>query len=486
MAGFTTNKGNFTQLNVLSTSTATSKCLAFNLWTDMINNGFSLIAMDNSSVPDSTKLSSARMIILQPSTDVDPLWATNNWYVAFQIVNKNAVIVNNNNTTSTTTTYTDTELQVVTFGWESTSAPEIQSTTTDGVTTLSIPYINGIWYPVLPGLKYPNQTAADADGNIYPRIYSQHPYAYLLTIVKRGFAFSIYDQTLDNMNYNGIYCVQRAVDKTGTMRSTGKTPLYCVTNVIARRRYFNVESTEESITNVPLNLDNIPTNNHTADFTSLNAGDLVSATPSRATQLNSQAPKINYEFDPEQGPGPTSTWMGTTVREVDNLYYPTEDFYDSFKYFTTYRSTGQSDGSVTNEDTNGKPLPPTAVTTVFYDEFKYAMISTTVSYPNTYTGKYLHRFPSFWDGPVTSDNGDYLLVLPYGLCSDRYSYTDEVDLIAVSKADAYQLLQQVPITLYTDNRTYSALSSNNELASANGHNGIRGFILVSGNDFTGS
>lgn len=501
---FTISRGNFTQLNVFSTGVDTSKCLAYNLWSDMIANGFSIVAMDNSSTNDQTLLNNTRFIILQPSTDIDPLWDTNKWYVAFNIINRSAFINTPNNSstintpTITTTQYPDTELQVMAFGWEqNSSAPTITSTVTNSVTTYSITGAPGIFVPVLPGLKYPNATSGDpTTGSVYPRIWNLQPYTYRLTIAKRGFVFSLYDQTLDNMNYNGIYCVQRGVDKTGTMRSDGQTPLYCVTNVISIRRFYDVETGGESLTTVPMNYDNVATNNHKLDLLTnaldaeqiiLNQSPTQQGGVSAASAAWGTAPKIDFTRDVEQGPGPTSTWMGYTIREAnDMIYQPTEDFFvgtKKFKWPQTHFEDGQ-----------GQILPQYQYkicdyeryysnTTVFYDEFDYAMISTSLSYPNPYTGKYLHRFPSFWDAPVTADNGDYLLILPYGLCSERFSYTDEVDLISVSKADAYQESQQVPIMLYNDNRTYVALSSNETVANPNNHSGIRGFILINGSEF---
>lgn len=93
-------------------------------------------------------------------------------------------------------------------------------------------------------------------------------------------------------------------------------------------------------------------------------------------------------------------------------------------------------------------------------------------------GSSLNYFPVRWSTPVTNDLGDYILVFPFGLTSDRFSYSDEVDLIAVSKADAYGSGQDVPINVYNQNRTYTALSSNNQRVANNG--GIRVFMLTGG------
>ena len=574
--GYTSTKGNFVQLNVFSTTTSPTYCLAYTLWNDMIANGFSIVAQDNSSTPDSTKLAQTRIIILQPSTDIDPLWATNNWYVGFKIVDKGATLTNNNQTG--TQSYPDTELQMISFGVSKDDAiPSIVSATaSDGTVTKEISANGGLYVPILPGLKYPvaktgkptittdntGKQTVTPNTDMPPRIWTQQTYAYILTIVKRGFVVSIYDQTLDNMNYNGIYCVQRGVDKTGTMRSEGNTPLYCVTNVSSRRKYevqsdqynpFGATSTssaavatataaladaqqkqkdaqtaettasnayttaqtngssatevaaaaaafnqaEENLkaantavsnaqtalaaantassgnTSVVPNIENIPTNNHDFDTTQTANNILLTPTSSsvsRSDQLKALFPVKDFLRDEEQGPGPTSTWYGYILRENDDIIY---NIYENIY-----------EGYIKQINPNSAQGEWNLLNATVYDEFNYARLDTTLSYPVPLTGKYLHHFPSYWDGPVTADNGDYLLILPYGICSKRFAYTDEVDLLGVSKADAYQKLQQITINLYSNDRIYAALPSNNDLASANGHSGIRPFILIGGPDFS--
>lgn len=478
--GYTSTKGNFVQLNVFSTTTSPTYCLAYTLWNDMVANGFTIVAQDNTTTPDATKLGSTRVLILQPSTDIDPLWATNNWYVGFKIVDKGATLTNNNQ--SGTQKYPDTELQMISFGVSKDDAiPSIVSTTaSDGTVTKDISANSGLYVPILPGLKYPvaktgkptittdntGKQTVTPNTDMPPRIWTQQTYAYILTIVKRGFVISIYDQTLDNMNYNGIYCVQRGVDKTGAMRSDGNTPLYCVTNVASRRKY-EVQSDTDTA-----NTKNIPTNNHNTDNTQLYNENITSYSSTLSTSAVRALlePAKDFTRDEEQGPGPTSTWYGYILRENDDIVY---DIYENV--YSGYEVL---------KDTTQSVAPWTRVNATYYDEFNYAMIDSTLSYPVPYTGHYLHHFPSYWDGPVTADNGDYLLILPYGICSKRFAYTDEVDLIGASKSDAYQKLQQITINLYSNDRTYAALPSNNDLASTNGHSGIRPFILIGGPDFS--
>ena len=105
-----------------------------------------------------------------------------------------------------------------------------------------------------------------------------------------------------------------------------------------------------------------------------------------------------------------------------------------------------------------------------------------ISDTNEYLGTYLHRFPSQWNAPVTRDTGEYVLIFPFGMCSNRFAYTDEIDLISVSKANAYQALQAVPVSVYGQDRTYLSLGSNN--TQLNNSNGIRIFIYTKGTEIT--
>ena len=101
-----------------------------------------------------------------------------------------------------------------------------------------------------------------------------------------------------------------------------------------------------------------------------------------------------------------------------------------------------------------------------------------ISDPREILGQTLNYFPTRWYTPVTTDTGEYVLMFPFGLCTDRFAFSDEIDLIAVSKADAYQGGQIVPITVYGDAREYTAYSSNNSNTGVNFDSGIRVFVLT--------
>jgi hypothetical protein len=99
-------------------------------------------------------------------------------------------------------------------------------------------------------------------------------------------------------------------------------------------------------------------------------------------------------------------------------------------------------------------------------------------------GKSMHRIPITWNPnmPVTDDLGNYLLLFPSGFCTTRFAYVDEIDLIAISKASAYQSGQQVPLSVYGDSRTYSALCSNTVEYGPTAS--VRVFLLTNGSDFS--
>jgi hypothetical protein len=96
----------------------------------------------------------------------------------------------------------------------------------------------------------------------------------------------------------------------------------------------------------------------------------------------------------------------------------------------------------------------------------------------------MHRLPITWNSnmPVTADTGEYILLFPSGLCTVRFAYSDELDLISISKANAYQSGQAIPITVYGDNRTYTALSSNTVQYGASAS--VRVFFLTGGAEFS--
>lgn len=108
------------------------------------------------------------------------------------------------------------------------------------------------------------------------------------------------------------------------------------------------------------------------------------------------------------------------------------------------------------------------------------LTTSTLSDNRDLFGSAINYFPTRWYTPVTNDTSEFLMIFPFGLGSSRYIHNDEIDLIAVSKADAYQSGQNAPITVYGQDRTYIAFSSNNDRIANN--SGVRYFQLSFAND----
>ena len=155
--------------------------------------------------------------------------------------------------------------------------------------------------------------------------------------------------------------------------------------------------------------------------------------------------------------GPQATWFALILREAGVLT-PAPNWNDSVSIggYTT-----------TSYGTNGQ---------------EYLLKNTNISDTREQTGHVLHRFPDRWQAPVTRDTGEYVLLIPFGICSNRFAYTDELDLIAVSKANAYQASQSVPVTVYGQDRTYMAGTSNN--TQVGNDSGVRVFLYTKGDEIT--
>lgn len=115
--------------------------------------------------------------------------------------------------------------------------------------------------------------------------------------------------------------------------------------------------------------------------------------------------------------------------------------------------------------------------TGWFDYGSTAVLSTEISDPLQHYGSMIYPFPKMWDAPVTTDHDEYVLEFPFGFCTDKLAFTEELDMIAVSKGMAYQARQDVPITVYGENRIYTALAINKQDYPSNP---IRFFILTQG------
>lgn len=150
--------------------------------------------------------------------------------------------------------------------------------------------------------------------------------------------------------------------------------------------------------------------------------------------------------DDKGAAGPHSNWYYQVIREVDTIV----------------------------------AAPPWTNTSPTLNDNGYNYAIQTIGDEQERRGNMLYRFPTRWLAPVISDNNQYHLIFPFGLCSSRFAYSEEIDLIAVSKADAYRTGQQIPINVYGESgdRLYTALTSNSK--NNNNQGGIRIFMLASG------
>lgn len=147
--------------------------------------------------------------------------------------------------------------------------------------------------------------------------------------------------------------------------------------------------------------------------------------------------------------GPFNAWFGSIVRETDD---------------STMQPPWQTASIGSNSTIQG-----------------FRTNTNMIMDPLEAQGNVLNYFPARWDQPVTTDTGEYILIFPFGLCSNRFAYSDEIDLLAVSKADAYQSGQSVPIGVYGEtDRQYTAYNSNNQNVTPTYAGGIRVFLLTGG------
>jgi hypothetical protein len=184
-------------------------------------------------------------------------------------------------------------------------------------------------------------------------------------------------------------------------------------------------------------------------------------------------------------PGPHSLWFTKIIREADNtLMLPLSSSFGS-NVNLNVSTMGVVDfdtimfdqSGVDPTSLGGISFPPGAMTGQ-----QFPVMNMTASDSLERNGNNIHKIPVNWgqNVPVTADTGEYLLIFPSGICSSRFAYSDELDLIAISKANAFQAGQQVTLSVYGESldRTYTAMSSN--VAEFGSASAIRVFFLTTG------
>jgi hypothetical protein len=424
--GFTSKNTGFTSLIGLNTNDPVVNLLATSLWTDLIAHGFTLVITDQANTSFN---SITTAVYLQPDTTVDPLITSNPWAIAFRVTDAmsaygttaEASITTGTGASAQTQTFPDTELQFAIFNPAVLPPSHFQAEISP---TNTSPVLD--WFPVLPGrMIFGSDPADNLKIANNPRIWASNPFSYVLTIVPRGFVFHLYP-TLASESFvlSSTMVIQRGMNCSGVMTATGYLPLFMLTNV------------------TPLQL--------TAPYYAGADGN---------STLHSNKQLLTYV-----NAGPQPTWYYNVIREVDSSNsYPN---FDRFGFATTdYIHEWDNYWGNTNQ-------------------LYMSLWQSNVSDNLERNGAMMHRIPVTWGPtmPVTTDTGEYLLLFPSGLCTKRFTYAEELDLIAISKASAYQSGQSIPLTVYSsDNRTYLACSSNTvEFGAAAA---IRVFILIGGVDF---
>jgi hypothetical protein len=215
--------------------------------------------------------------------------------------------------------------------------------------------------------------------------------------------------------------------------------------------------------------DSIVLNNVTYTFTDGNPGDRqIKVVPGNVEQTLNNVVNVLR----------ASSLGAIKVASYNGNYDPTS----GNGYLTiTYNSKGVDGNrysiSVTSP-TDKITAPPTLSGGTGYDPNVTGVVySNELSNQSGNLGNSIHHFPNAWRSPVTTDDGEYVLVFPFGLTTTRMAYTEEMDLIAISKGPAYQGGQAVNINVYGEAREYTAYSSN---YGTRPDEFIRVFVLTSG------
>ena len=488
--GFSVTRQNFTYNNNVNLGGATpsityDQCLFLNLVEDFIHNGFTLYDSEvvdqsgNTSRPptsadaqSSTRITDLQLgtvsVVLLPDDTVDPLISTNPWFLKLTTLDGS----NDSNFTSAVTINVTTESDPITGQWwqGDTSKKAVSITKQER----AVQYTNGYGYPVygtlLTGIYknltvHQNQetlkTASVVIADMVSGSVSVSPYYYTgLTIGVGYYSPSIEmpkvgSQTETNLTMSKILPTLTGKTSDYSPRLYPSNPYGYTLTIVKRGFSLNVfpQATTEDLQqsgyyvvqramgcsgsmmttgNIPLYL--------VTNITSIT----LDASSSTANGVDSIL-------------GPQATWFARIIREKDIT-----DQYPSW----TPASSGYLSTSVGSKGAD------------------YVLMDTNISDSRELLGNVLHRFPDRWQGPVTRDTGEYVLLFPFGICSNRYAYTDELDLIAVSKANAYQASQLVPVSVYSESRKYLAGSSNN--TQVGNDSGVRVFIYAAGPEITAS
>lgn len=482
--GFSVNRDNFIYNNNVNLNGATpgivyDQCLFLNIVEDFIHNGFSIYDSEvvdqngNSSRPPTTTdaISSTPItnlqygtvsVILIPDATVDPLINSNPWFIKLTTLDgsndtnfKSSVdinVVTQSDPISGTWQSNDTMKKTVsitsqtpvygifgTFEYYQYTGTYIQLTNHSNAETLST-----------ASVVVPNTSTGSVE--VFPYYYTGISigvgyYSPSVEMPKCG------SQTETVLPMYKILPSLTGLPQSYSPRLYPSNPYGYTLTIVERGFSLNIypqSSTED-----------LQQSGYFVCQRAMSCGGSVTTTGNTPLYLvtNVSLISLNNTSDSTKGidsiPGPQATWFSEIIREqVITTPYPAWSQAASNYYSTSYGSSGQD----------------------------YILATTNISDTREPLGNVLHRFPDRWQAPVTRDTGEYILLFPFGICSNRYAYTDEIDLIAVSKANAYQATQSVPVTVYGQTRTYTAGTSNNK--QVGNDNGIRVFIYTAGEEIT--
>ena len=487
--GFSVTRQNFTYNNNVNLGGATpnityDQCLFLNLVEDFIHNGFTLYDSEvvdqsgNTSRPptasdaqSSTRITDLQLgtvsVVLLPDDTVDPLISTNPWFLKITTLDGS----NDTNFVPSVTVSVTTESDPVTGQWWQNDTTKKAISITKQTQAVQYQGPGGtVMGTLLTGVYsnltvHQNQETLSTASVMLPDLVSGSvsisPYYYTgLTIGVGDYSPTLEmpkvgSQTESNLTMSKILPTLTGISKDYTPRLYPSNPYGYTLTIVTRGFSLNIfpqASTEDlqqsgyyvvqramgcsgSMTttgNIPLYL--------VTNVTSVTLDNTLSTANGVDSIL-----------------GPQATWFARIIRE--------KNITDQYPLWSP-ASAGYISTSIGSRGAD------------------YVLMETNISDNRELLGNVLHRFPDRWQGPVTRDTGEYVLLFPFGICSNRFAYTDELDLIAVSKANAYQSSQLVPVSVYTETRKYLAGSSNN--AQVGNDSGIRVFIYTDGPEITAS
>ena len=271
MAFFTIQRNGFTKVSDMMSQ----------IIIDMADHGFDVIYPENFN--PASALTSPFKVVLQATTDVDPLAQTQPWRVCFDVTSEQACAA-----------YAATPLQISNTG--------SVSALTDATGAIkSLAGAVGSIVPAMistdPGSGLFNRTRRVASANS-----GTFPLNYRLTITDHGFFIGAFEGNWSSVIFEtGIdaylnwMLVQRPVNKqTGAPLITGKCPVFCVNKVNDRYWKFIVRESD-----IPHPTQQVPANAHTEDnFRIINTKNQVSVTEDKSYLVsfmnNLNTPRFRY------------------------------------------------------------------------------------------------------------------------------------------------------------------------------------------------